>query len=264
MRELFRRHEQPVVAVLMFAGWSAAYFISSYILAQGPTHAIDIPLDHAIPFIPAFVWIYLTVYMSFIIPFLVIRDTRFFRLIVLSYLSVILVSVGTFLLYPVSYPRPTFAVDSLSTWALALTYAVDKPVNCFPSLHASMAMMSALMVLEVSAPLGAIAILHTLLIGASTLFIKQHYVADIIGGFLLAIFMYYLFFHQRVTDVLRKNFGQLETTIEALINDRIDGRVRHVLDGVLESLLEKKLRERLPEPEITDGASTPVRRRVRG
>ena len=248
-----RRNEQPVVAVLMFVVWSMSYFGSGHFVDLGIAHTLETRLDKAIPFMPPFVWIYLTIYMTFILPFLLIRDPRFFRLCVLSYVSVIVVSVAWFVLYPVKCPRPSFTVDSLSTWALALTYSLDSPVNCFPSMHASMAMMAGLIIFEVSAPLGVLAIAHTIFVGASTLFIKQHWVADILGGFSLAVIMYYLFFRQRVMDVLQKNLVSLETTVGAMINDRIDARVRHVLDEVIDEIVERKVRERLQRHDRAPG-----------
>jgi membrane-associated phospholipid phosphatase len=244
VRDSLRRNEQPLVAFVMFVVWSSAYFLSGHLVEHAETHSLAVGLDREIPFLPPFVWIYLTIYMTFILPFLLIRDARFFRLCVASYLSVILVSVSWFMLYPVRCDRPTFEVDSLSTWALALTYVFDAPVNCFPSMHASMAMMAALIIFEVSAPLGILALVHTLLIGASALLIKQHFVLDIVAGFSLAILMYYVFFRQKVVEVLAKNFGQLESSLSAVINDRIDARVRHVLNEVLEQELERWLRER--------------------
>jgi membrane-associated phospholipid phosphatase len=245
VKDFLRRHEQPLVAVAMLVVWALGYVVSGRLVEHGETHSLAVRLDSEIPFSPPFVWIYLTVYMAFIIPFLLIQDKRFFRLCVASYLSVILVSVAWFMLYPVRHDRPSFAVDSLSTWALSLMYAIDTPVNCFPSMHASMAMMAALIILEVSAPLGYLALVHTLFIGASTLFIKQHFVLDIVAGFSLAVLMYYLFFRQRVIDVLSKNLVSLEASIGGAINERIDARVRHVLDEILDEMIEHKLNEHL-------------------
>lgn len=258
MKDFLRRNEQPVVAALMFAVWSGGYFSSAYFAGGGESHSLAVSLDRAIPFVAPFVWIYLTVYMMFVIPFLLIRDPRFFRLCALSYLSVIAVTIAAFVIYPVRYERPPVFVDSLHTWAVSLVYAFDAPVNCFPSMHASVAMMAALIMLEVSTPVGVLALLHTILIGASTLFIKQHYILDILGGFALAVVMYSLFFRQRIMDVLAKNVAQLESAIEAILNDRIDARIRRVLEQSLADLVARNVRERLEERARAEGEKAEV------
>jgi membrane-associated phospholipid phosphatase len=67
------------------------------------------------------------------------------------------------------------------------------PYNCFPSLHVAYAFVSALTCSRVHPGVGAAAALWAALIGVSTVYTKQHYVADVIAGALEAYAAYLLF-----------------------------------------------------------------------
>ena len=63
----------------------------------------------------------------------------------------------------------------------------------FPSLHVAYSFVSALTCYRVHRGVGAVAALWAALIGVSTLYTKQHYVADVIAGALAACVAYVLF-----------------------------------------------------------------------
>lgn len=83
--------------------------------------------------------------------------------------------------------------DGFSAWTLRLAYSLDPPYNCFPSLHVAYAFVSALTCYRVHRGVGTAAALWAALIGVSTLYTKQHYVADVIVGALAAYVAYVLF-----------------------------------------------------------------------
>lgn len=53
--------------------------------------------------------------------------------------------------------------EGFAVWGLRALYRADPPCNCFPSLHVAHSFVSAL-------------------VAMSTVFIKQHYVLDVIAG----------------------------------------------------------------------------------
>jgi len=111
-----------------------------------------------------------------------------------AFLMVMVVSYVGFLLYPTAAPRPAHVFgDGFSAWSLRHTYLVDTPYNCFPSLHVAYAFVSALTCFRVHRGVGAAAGLWAALIGVSTLYTKQHYIADVIAGTLAAYVAYLLF-----------------------------------------------------------------------
>ena len=72
------------------------------------------------------------------------------------------------------------------------TYASDKPLNAFPSLHVGMSTLATLFVYRKRKKLGLAVLPVTVLIILSTVFIKQHVLLDVAGGLVLAGLVYWL------------------------------------------------------------------------
>src|SRR6202162_74766 len=64
--------------------------------------------------------------------------------------------------------------------------ASDQPYNDFPSLHTSLSTIIAVHWWRVDRRIGIPAAIWTVLIVASTVLVKPHYVADVVGGLVLA------------------------------------------------------------------------------
>jgi membrane-associated phospholipid phosphatase len=58
--------------------------------------------------------------------------------------------------------------------------------NCFPSLHVAQCFLAAFAVHRVHRGVGMVAVLWAFLVGVSTVYTKQHYVLDVVGGIVLA------------------------------------------------------------------------------
>jgi membrane-associated phospholipid phosphatase len=100
-------------------------------------------------------------------------------------------AIGLGLFGPVvAGPALAYGVDLL---ALRVAYSIDPPYNCFPSLHVAYAFVSALTCSRVHRGVGFVALLWAVLIAVSTVFTKQHYVLDVIGGGLIAWVAYAIF-----------------------------------------------------------------------
>ena len=236
-----RKNEQILLALLMFGIWAAGYFSISQIIEDRPTFTLPrLDLDQRIPFIPEFVFVYLCIYPLFLLPFFYIRNSAFFRIFSLAYITVMLVCYATYLTYPTAMQRPTFEVDSFATWALNIVYTTDKPLNCLPSMHVAMSLLAALTLLEVHLVRGLLALSLTILIAVSTVLIKQHYILDVVGGMFLTLFVYYLYFRQRILDVLYENFQRIEDSLEKLINRKIEERI-------IEAMEEGPVKEKLAQ-----------------
>ena len=72
-------------------------------------------------------------------------------------------------------------------------YIGDNPFNDFPSLHTALSTILALHWRRLDARLGTLATIWVTLIVLSTVFIKQHYVPDLVAGLLLAFAVSWLF-----------------------------------------------------------------------
>jgi membrane-associated phospholipid phosphatase len=141
------------------------------------------PLDARIPRIAGWVWVYSFLYYPAILCVnLAMRSAEQFTRVAISYLLLLLLQAVFFVLFPVRTPaawRSSIPGATLSERFLALVQRFDAPTNSFPSMHTSVAMLTAL---HLAGPFGPLVFLFPVLIGVSCVLTKQHYVADIAPG----------------------------------------------------------------------------------
>ena len=175
-------------AALITLALGAVTFAVSLIydpLNHGPYRIfLRTPLDDAIPVISAFVIPYVSLrpflYGSLVL-FLLFR-VRVFRSAALSMIVVFAVSYLFYFFLQSFIERPTLTGDDLLTGMIRDVYASDQPFNDFPSLHASLSTLVAVHWLRVSGRIGVPVAIWAALIVLSTVFVKQHYVADMVAG----------------------------------------------------------------------------------
>ena len=179
-------------------------FVPVYLLIAERTHAVqgsspEIGLDRLIPLVPTWALVYGALYLFLILlPVFVIQDHDLIDRTVRAYLAVWMLSFVTFILYPTVAPRPDEVEGTgFAVWGLRFLYDADPPYNCFPSLHVAHSFVSALACSRVHRTLGRIALLCAALVATSTLFIKQHWVVDVVAGSLLAVAACAVFFRGR-------------------------------------------------------------------
>jgi len=150
---------------------------------------LDVALDHATPYVPEWVFIYGLLYTVAALPLVVPFERLAFRRVAAAYLSIEALSFVVFVLFPVHMTlRPDVTADGgFAGWTMAMLYQVDRPSNCFPSLHVSTTILAALCALKVDRVLGWGGLVLAAAISASTMFVKQHYLADVLSGAALAV-----------------------------------------------------------------------------
>lgn len=161
----------------------------------GTPHAPETAWDRMIPVVPVSSLIYGALYLFLILlPIFVVRDEGQIRRTVFAYLSVWITAYVVFLVYPTYAPRgDEVAGDGFAAWGLRGLYGSDPPYNCFPSLHVAHSFVSALACYRVHRGVGVAASFCAALVGVSTLFTKQHYIADVIAGMAMAFAAYAIF-----------------------------------------------------------------------
>ena len=170
------------------------YFVIGVLTAGVPRHMPYTALDALMPLHPSWMLVYGSMYVFVLLPLLVVRHPPLFRRALRSYVTVILIAYAGFLLYPTVTPRPDAVLpQGFAAWCLRLNYALDTRYNCFPSLHVAHSFVSALAAYRVNRRVGGIAALWAALIGVSTVYTKQHYVVDVIGGALEGLLAYAIF-----------------------------------------------------------------------
>jgi membrane-associated phospholipid phosphatase len=146
------------------------------------------PLDDIIPLVPIFAVPYVSLeplaYLSLVI--FLLTNTHLFRSACLAFISALLVSYLFYIFLQSEMIRPALTGSDIFTQMIRQVYATDNPYNCFPSLHTSLSTILAIHWLRAERRIGILFAVWTALIVASTVFVKQHYVADIASGLLLA------------------------------------------------------------------------------
>jgi len=189
----------PMVVLLSLPPF---YIFIGASMAGKNVHAPLLALDRAIPLQPVWAIVYGTLLLFIVLPFVILRDEAEIRRTSYAYLLLWLVSFAFFFAYPTAAPHPPVVAGSgFSAWLLQRMYDADTPYNCFPSLHVAQSCLSAIVCHRVNRRLGAIAGVWAALIAVSTLFTKQHYVADVLGGVLLAAIAWLLFLRGKPRDV---------------------------------------------------------------
>ena len=170
-------------------------FIATLVREGTVVHVPATALDRAIPLWPAWALVYGSLYWTLIVlPVLVVREDEHIRRTVYAYLMVWLTAYACFWLYPTIAPRgDEVDGDGFAVWGLRALYGADPPYNCLPSLHVAHSFVSAFAIGRVHRRVGIAALAAAALVGLSTLFVKQHYVLDVVSGALLATLAYAIF-----------------------------------------------------------------------
>lgn len=181
----------PMVTLMLLV---PCYLFIANRAAVGTVYAPELPWDRALPLQPTWALIYGALYMFLIVlPVLVVREEAHIRRTFWAYLAVWITAYVCFVVYPTVAPRPPEVVgDGFAVWGLRFLYDADPPYNCFPSLHVAHSFVSALTCYRLDRRLGHGALVCASLVGISTLFTKQHYIADVVGGIVLAFVAYLL------------------------------------------------------------------------
>ena len=187
--------------VLIFNLW---YSLPYFVLQRFPIFPVKIvkatPLDRLIHFDDGAVWLYLSLFLFIpVAPFLMASASQL-RQYTMGLGLIALISHLSFFFYPTAIVRPD--VEHVN-WAYRLMLGVDRTLNASPSLHASLALFSALccerLLLQLRQPWGWRSLLWvwTLAILWSTLATKQHVILDLVGGGLVGLTVYLLIFGER-------------------------------------------------------------------
>ena len=167
-----------------------------YALNHGPSVIfMKSPLDNLIPVVPPFVIPYVSlepfIYATLVL-FLLFR-TRIYQSAALSMIAAWFVSYFFYYFLQSVMIRPRLTGTDALTQMIRGVYASDNPYNDFPSLHTSLSTILAIHWWRIDKRIGIPVAIWVALIVASTVFVKQHYIADPLAGLLLAFGASWLF-----------------------------------------------------------------------
>jgi hypothetical protein len=149
--------------------------------------SLETPLDTALPFLAPFVLFYVLAFVQWGLNYLLIaRDSKelCYRFAFGNIIAK-LICLFFFVFLPTTLARPEVTGTDLCSRLVRLIYTFDPPVNLFPSIHCleSWCCIRASFLLKKSNRAYQTAtLIMSLGVFASTLFIKQHVIADVFGG----------------------------------------------------------------------------------
>lgn len=201
----YKKYEKEILLLLVLSIWILCYFSINAFTEGRKTHILALPFEDKIPFMPYFIIFYLSTYVLAVFPYFFVKNIADYRNAALAYLVVIFISSIVYLIYPVKTIRPEFVADNIFLKMVAMLYAIAKPYNLFPSMHVSLSALAAIICFKYNKKLGYWLIFWLIMIILSTLFVKQHYIIDLIAALLLAFLVYYFFFTRRILKLRSSN-----------------------------------------------------------
>ena len=179
----------PLVSMVCIHG--LVYYATRPVTQKLAHFDFSLPVDDAIPFVPAFCVIYVLAYVQWIAGYIVIaRDSRelCYRVISGEIISK-LICMALFLLVPTTMTRAEITSDGFFDTVVRCIYRLDAADNLFPSIHCLeswVCFRGAMQLKKTGSWYRYFTLLFSLLVFASTVLIKQHVAVDIIAGVLTA------------------------------------------------------------------------------
>lgn len=202
-----RRYKYHIGATMFFGG-VLLYITSNHFHLYPPMMLPMSWIDEAVPFLPYSVWIYMSEYFFFAAVYITCKDMVNLNKYFYSFLVLQVVSVFIFWVLPTTYPRDLFPLpdnlEPITHAAFTALRKTDTPANCCPSLHVSSVYLSSFLFLDDQRKKFPFFFIWGTSIAASTLTTKQHYIIDVVFGFLMALCIYWIF-HKLVSYRPLKN-----------------------------------------------------------
>lgn len=207
MVQTFRRlpllSQNILLGLMTMAIGMPIYTVPNILFGERPGMSLSTFLDDMVPFAPWTILGYALVYVFIFLPVFTIRHRPIFVRIIMGFLLCSFIALPFFIFMPVRMPRPGIPTqESLFYWGVAFNYVLDKPVNCFPSLHVANAVFATVCCIKLSPRVGLWGIIGSLFIAISTATLRQHFIADVVAGAAIAITSYFLVVHGSIKKYL--------------------------------------------------------------
>ena len=206
IKKFIKREKKFLISlsILMVGQMIMYWFLKMF--QHNPVY-INFYLDDKIPFWGWFVYIYNMFYPFCIIAFYHLYkddEKTYYKAIISGVIGYIICDIIFLFLPTIMYRPPTPNYDPITNLVLRITYYYDEPpLNCFPSIHCLFCFQVVFSYLSSKAKTKKKAIIITIafLIILSTLFVKQHYIYDVIAAFLVCLIANLL---ENVTGIYQK------------------------------------------------------------
>ncbi len=188
---------ERIRAVLIFWSLAAAtYFVIPRLVFFHPVLTPFYPVDQAIPFLSWTIVIYFSLYAQVSLMFLLSGSRKVLHRLLVAYVIAVGLSGCFYLLFPTThnYPPPVRQCAHCFDSAVLWLRGVDVAANQLPSGHTLFSLLGPFLLLASRRYWsGTIFLVWGLSISASTLTVKQHNIADVVVGAILAALLGYFF-----------------------------------------------------------------------
>lgn len=186
--KISRSHWLGILWLVLTGG---SYFVINR-LPRGELIDMSTDFDRALPTWPIFVIPYLSFLplVFVVLPILLWRSERLFRLFTVSVLVAQVVMNACYLLIPATLVRPELQGSDLFTVLLRdLVWVIDQPLNTFPSNHVALSVLAIVVLAMLPRGLKRFWWLQLWLglVAVSTLLTHQHVIWDLISGVILGV-----------------------------------------------------------------------------
>lgn len=184
------------------------------------THHYDLTTswDRKVPFVKEWVVIYLVCFVFWIINYILIANEgkeHCYRFVSADLLSRIICGIF-FIMLPTTNVRPIIYGNDFLSYMVKFVYGIDSATNLFPSIHCLVSWFCFIGIRKSKKiPLWykVFSCIFAILVCASTQFIKQHYLIDIVGGILIAELCFYLTNHTQIYSKVEMFFDEVNQRI---------------------------------------------------
>jgi membrane-associated phospholipid phosphatase len=194
---LISHENKYVMGFLLLITAAFLYLASNHFHFSDPEYLMLSSLENRIPFLPYTIWIYLSEYILFVVIFFLCKETENLNRYFYAFLFMQFTSVLIFCLWPTIYPRELFPIprdtDCITYFVFESLRRTDTAASCFPSLHVSSVYLSIFTFLTEQKNKFPFFLIWGTIIALSTLTTKQHYLVDIVAGFIMAILSFCIF-----------------------------------------------------------------------
>jgi membrane-associated phospholipid phosphatase len=183
------------IGLVVFVVWAILYFTAAHVTEPMKARTFSDSILERLPMKPELAAVYLGVHVFGLIPFCVLPELRLLRRHLLGAVLIVGLSAIAWVALPVRLDRPPIPTDdtSFGAWLLRGVHGFDPTTNCFPSAHCAIAVYAAIgLRFGRSLRLFIWGIFTAILICVSTVLTRQHYVADVASGALLAAIAAYM------------------------------------------------------------------------
>lgn len=151
-----------------------------------------LPSNHNIPLISYSILIYHSWYpFIFLISYIIFKNNKkIYQKLIYTLLLSFFISHITFIIYPNGIIRENIICNNIFDHIVLITYKLDNPVNCMPSIHALVCYILIYYTLKINIKLyyKILIIIYLILIILSTLFTHQHLPIDLLLSTFYAIY----------------------------------------------------------------------------